>query len=71
MTTPSRDGIKNSPAAVAGSDAESGRERTIIVNGDRLQSTDLFADRRELYISHGDDTYRLRRTFQNKLILTK
>ncbi|MET0219407.1 MAG: hemin uptake protein HemP [Tardiphaga sp.] len=71
MTTLSRDGIKNGTAAAAGSDAERGRERTIIVNGDRLESKDLFADQRELFISHGGDTYRLRLTFQNKLILTK
>jgi hemin uptake protein HemP len=45
--------------------------RSVSVNGDRLDSKDLFADQRELLITHGEDTYRLRLTFQNKLILTK
>lgn len=45
--------------------------RSVSVNGDRMDSKDLFADQRELLITHGDDTYRLRLTFQNKLILTK
>lgn len=71
MTTLSSDGIKNSTAAAGDGDAQHGRERTITVSGDRLESKDLFADQRELLISHGDDTYRLRLTFQNKLILTK
>lgn len=46
-------------------------QRNVFVNGGRLDSKDLFADQRELLITHGDDTYRLRLTFQNKLILTK
>ena len=45
--------------------------RSVSVTGDRMDSKDLFADQRELLITHGDDTYRLRLTFQNKLILTK
>ncbi|WP_371424248.1 hemin uptake protein HemP [Tardiphaga sp.] len=45
--------------------------RNVVVNGDRLDSKELFADQRELLITHGDETYRLRLTFQNKLILTK
>lgn len=36
-----------------------------------IQSTDLFASGREITIAHGTDTYRLRLTSQNKLILTK
>jgi hemin uptake protein HemP len=71
MTTLSRDGIKNGTAAAHTGDVPHGRARTITVSGDRLESKDLFADQRELFISHGDDTYRLRLTFQNKLILTK
>ena len=31
----------------------------------------LFADEREIIIAHGEETYRLRLTSQNKLILTK
>lgn len=46
-------------------------QRSIFVNGDRMDSKELFADQRELLITHGEDTYRLRLTFQNKLILTK
>jgi hemin uptake protein HemP len=45
--------------------------RKVVINGERLNSKELFADQRELLIVHGDDTYRLRLTFQNKLILTK
>lgn len=37
----------------------------------RLSSRDLFAATREIIISHGEETYRLRLTAQNKLILTK
>jgi len=46
-------------------------ERHVAVTGNRLDSRELFADQRELLITHGDDIYRLRLTFQNKLILTK
>jgi len=46
-------------------------QRSIFVDGDRMDSKELFADQRELLIVHGEDTYRLRLTFQNKLILTK
>lgn len=46
-------------------------ERSVVVTGVRINSSELFADERELLISHGEDTYRLRLTFQNKLILTK
>ena len=43
----------------------------LIMNGNRLDSRDLFAAEREIIIAHGEDTYRLRLTSQNKLILTK
>ena len=46
-------------------------QRHVEVSGNRLDSRELFADERELLITHGDDIYRLRLTFQNKLILTK
>uniref|UniRef100_Q07LU6 Hemin uptake protein HemP n=1 Tax=Rhodopseudomonas palustris (strain BisA53) TaxID=316055 RepID=Q07LU6_RHOP5 len=45
--------------------------RTINVSGNRLDSRQLFVSDREIIIAHGDDTYRLRLTSQNKLILTK
>ena len=46
-------------------------ERHVMVSGIRIDSRELFADQRELLITHGEDIYRLRLTFQNKLILTK
>jgi hemin uptake protein HemP len=36
-----------------------------------VDSATLMAGRRELIIRHGEDTYRLRITASNKLILTK
>ena len=36
-----------------------------------LRSADLFAGTREVLIQHGEDTYRLKLTGNNKLILTK
>ncbi len=36
-----------------------------------LRSVDLLAGNREVLIRHGDDTYRLKLTGNNKLILTK
>jgi hemin uptake protein HemP len=41
-----------------------------IVEG-RLDSRDLFVGTREIIIGHNGETYRLRLTAQNKLILTK
>ena len=41
------------------------------MSGNRIDSRELFANERELIISHGDENYRLRLTSQNKLILTK
>jgi hemin uptake protein HemP len=35
------------------------------------RSEKLFAGRREVWIEHGNDMYRLRLTQQNRLILTK
>jgi hemin uptake protein HemP len=45
--------------------------RSVKLNGNRIESRDLFAVEREIIIAHGEDTYRLRLTSQNKLILTK
>jgi hemin uptake protein HemP len=45
--------------------------RTITVSGNRLDSRQLFVSDREIIIAHGEETYRLRLTSQNKLILTK
>jgi hemin uptake protein HemP len=46
-------------------------ERKVAVVGDRIDSRDLFVGVREIIIGHGSDSYRLRLTAQNKLILTK
>ncbi|WP_249140935.1 MULTISPECIES: hemin uptake protein HemP [Bradyrhizobium] len=45
--------------------------KTLIMQGNRIDSRDLFAAEREIIIAHGEDKYRLRLTSQNKLILTK
>ena len=45
--------------------------RRIPVVDDRIDSRDVFIGTREIIIRHGDETYRLRLTMQNKLILTK
>jgi hemin uptake protein HemP len=49
----------------------SGGERRIQMIENRVDSRELFVDTREIMIAHGEDTYRLRLTAQNKLILTK
>jgi hemin uptake protein HemP len=41
------------------------------MQGNRIDSRALFAAEREIIINHGEDSYRLRLTSQNKLILTK
>lgn len=46
-------------------------ERVIALRGNALDSKDLFSDSREIIIAHGTESYRLRLTSQNKLILTK
>jgi hemin uptake protein HemP len=45
--------------------------RTLMMRGNRIDSRELFAAEREIIIAHGDESYRLRLTSQNKLILTK
>jgi len=45
--------------------------RQIPISGNRMDSAELFHSTRELLITHGGETYRLRLTSQNKLILTK
>lgn len=52
--------VENSPAI-----------RSLVVKGNRIDSSELFANEREITIAHGEDIYRLRLTSQNKLILTK
>jgi hemin uptake protein HemP len=45
--------------------------RSLMMNGNRIDSRELFSTEREIIIAHGGDIYRLRLTSQNKLILTK
>jgi hemin uptake protein HemP len=47
------------------------RLRQVSVKDGEIDSRELFQSDRELHIRHGDDTYRLRLTGLNKLILTK
>ncbi len=55
----------DAPAAIGSA------ERHISVQANRIDSGDLFETGREITIAHGHETYRLRLTSQNKLILTK
>lgn len=45
--------------------------RAVMMRGNRFDSRDIFQSGREIIIAHGEETYRLRLTAQNKLILTK
>jgi hemin uptake protein HemP len=45
--------------------------RKVTVTDDRIDSRALFGAARQIAIEHGADTYILRLTAQNKLILTK
>jgi hemin uptake protein HemP len=52
--------------------ASAGEEtRAVTLRGNKFDSRDIFQSVREIIIAHGEDTYRLRLTSQNKLILTK
>ncbi|MGQ0682231.1 hemin uptake protein HemP [Bradyrhizobium sp.] len=73
MATTSEDTTSEDNVGGAGrtSDRLSAATRSIAINGNRIESRELFAAEREIIIAHGEDTYRLRLTSQNKLILTK
>jgi hemin uptake protein HemP len=68
MATTSGDNVAG---AGKSSDNPSAATRSIAMNGNRIDSRELFAAEREIIIAHGEDVYRLRLTSQNKLILTK
>ena len=68
MAAPSGDKFGNTQANAGNPLATA---RSIVMNGNRLDSRELFAAEREIIIGHGDENYRLRLTSQNKLILTK
>ena len=59
------------PAAAEPRGEIRGTLRSIDLRADRMDSRDLFVGTREIVIQHGADSYRLRLTAQNKLILTK
>lgn len=61
--------MENDPKARKASATAS--NRNIAVREHRIDSQDIFVGTREVTISHGEETYRLRLTSQNKLILTK
>jgi hemin uptake protein HemP len=46
-------------------------QRHLMIVDNRLDSRDLFLGTRDIVILHGRDTYHLRLTALNKLILTK
>ncbi len=60
---------KHDHASIAWEPAQ--RNRAIPVLDEKIDSRDLFSDSRVVMISHGSQTYHLRLTSQNKLILTK
>lgn len=66
-TVADEDNSKNSGATPSVGAAK----RQVLLTDNRMDSRDLFAGVREITIAHGDETYRLRLTAQNKLILTK
>lgn len=68
MSVDSRDGPGQKSAGQSGTALNSG---SIPVADNRIDSGNLFASSREILIVHGAETYRLRLTAQNKLILTK
>jgi hemin uptake protein HemP len=67
--TPPREPGASGDAASDKGAAEPGR--SVVMRGNRLDSRDIFQAAREIIIAHGEETYRLRLTAQNKLILTK
>ena len=69
--TMSEGDMKDGERNAAASPSVGGATRQVSLADNRLDSRDLFRDTREIIIAHGDETYRLRLTAQNKLILTK
>ncbi|HSI42506.1 MAG TPA: hemin uptake protein HemP [Xanthobacteraceae bacterium] len=62
--------IDDGVGGLSSSAAES-MKRTVDVIGETIDSRDLFLATKEIVIAHRGQTYRLRLTAQNKLILTK
>lgn len=59
------------PTSKDGGASTTETSRNVVLRGNRFDSRDIFQSVREIIISHGEETYRLRLTAQNKLILTK
>lgn len=60
-----------SVGSLAGEEPVRPRDRQIAIVDQQIDSQQIFLDGREITIVHGQETYRLRLTAQNKLILTK
>lgn len=58
--------MNHQPHAMRAAEPEPGGSSPVVID-----SVTLMGGRRELIIRHGEDTYRLRVTASNKLILTK
>jgi hemin uptake protein HemP len=69
MATPA--GNHDDEGAARSADRPDAAKRSVAIDGNRIDSRELFAARREIIITHGEVNYRLRLTSQNKLILTK
>jgi len=67
--TTSTDPEKGTAIGDAASSAAAHRSVSLLDN--RIDSRELFVATREITIVHGEESYRLRLTAQNKLILTK
>ncbi|MCW5690036.1 MAG: hemin uptake protein HemP [Pseudolabrys sp.] len=63
--------MKDGGRIAAAASSLGGASRQVSLANNRLDSRELFGGTREIIIAHGDETYRLRLTAQNKLILTK
>ena len=63
--------MTENPSNTVENDVGSDPERQIEVRAGTINSQELFQTEREVKIRHGDQTYRLRLTGLNKLILTK
>ena len=67
----SRDDDQNPLSTAARPTAPPSGRRQLAITENHIDSRELFTGTREIVIAHGVDTYRLRLTAQNKLILTK
>jgi len=71
MGQDTRHDTQRSAAGSATAAQTTGENRQVALTANRLDARDLFVATREITITHGEETYRLRLTAQNKLILTK